>query len=227
MLNLKLPMVYIKKITCVIWIAGVALCCKSKTEKEENHSAATEIKSDTTSNIETDTARNDNFDKAWLIIPSKSIGKTEINQNADLVFKNLGKPDGGDAAMGKSVAIWYANHDSTGHSTSIYTTRDMGNNPTALIRQIRVTSPVFKTKENLGAASDLSEIEKTFDLKVVESFMDSGKQYKIYDAKEGIAFEIGPNKKCVAVIVHEAGKTIPGMYLKFRTTNRFINKTNQ
>lgn len=182
--------------------------------------AVAEIKSDTATKTTTDSANIENADQAWLIIPGKSIGKTEINQDADITFKRLGKPDDGDAAMGKAVAIWYAHHDSTGHSTSIYTTRDMGNNPAALIRQIRITSPVFKTKEGLGAASDLSDIEKTFDLKVAEKFSDSGKQYQIFDAKEGIAFEIGQNKKCVAVIVHEAGKTIQGTYLKFRTTNR-------
>jgi len=67
--------------------------------------------------------------------------------------------------MGKSVAIWYAHHDSTSYSTAIYATRDMGNSPQALVRQIRV-----------------------------------------------------------AIIIHEAGKAIPGTYLKFRTTNKFINK---
>lgn len=210
----------IKKIICLIWVAGIIFSCKSKTEKQETQTAVAETKSDTTTNTKVDSICVENVDTAWLIIPGKSIGKTKVNEDADLVFKNLGKPDGGDAAMGKAVAIWYGNHDSTGHSTSIYTTRDIGNNPLALIRQIRVTSPVFKTSEGLGAASDLSDIEKIFDLKMAEKFSDSGKQYEVYDTKEGIAFEIGPNKKCVAVIVHEAGKTIPGTYLKFRTTKR-------
>ena len=215
-------MMIMKKIIGTIWIATVFLGCQPSTEKQKSQNTTAEISSDTTASKTADSTDVEDIDTAWLIIPGKSIGKTKINEDAELVYKNLGKPDGGDAAMGKSVAIWYANHDSTGHSTAIYTTRNMGNSEAALIRQIRVTSPVFKTSEGLGAASDLSEIEKIFNLKEVEKYPDSGKQYQVYDAREGIAFEIGPNKKCVAVIVHEAGKTIPGTYLKFRTTNKFI-----
>lgn len=222
MFNLKYSLMIIKRIIGIIWISGIVLCCKSGTKKQENQTPKAEINSNTATKRTNDSDSIKNVDTTWLIIPGKSIGKTVLNEDAEMVFKNLGKPDGGDAAMGKAVAIWYANHDSTNHSTSIYTTRDMGNNPVALILQIRVTSPVFKTKEGLGAASDLSDIEKTFDLKMAEKFSDSGKQYQVFDAKEGIAFEIGPNKKCVAVIVHEAGKSISGTYLKFRTTNKFI-----
>jgi hypothetical protein len=157
----------------------------------------------------------------WLLVAGKSAGKTEINQNADIVFKNLGKPDGGDAAMGQAVAIWYADHDSTAYATSIYTSRDMGNNPSALVKQIRITSPSFKTKENLGVNSHLADIRKVYKLERAEKFRDASQEYTVWDNKDGIAFEIGKNGRCVAVIIHEAGKTIPGTYLKFRTTNRF------
>jgi hypothetical protein len=126
--------------------------------------------------------------------------------------------------MGKAVAIWYARHDSTSYSTSIYTVRDMGNNPVALVKQIRITSPAFKTKDNIDVSSNLPEIRKRFHLRIAEKFKDDGQEYTVYDAREGIAFEIGTNGNCVAVTIHEAGKAIPGTYLKFRTTNKFINR---
>ncbi|MBE9463504.1 hypothetical protein ACFP1I_11290 [Dyadobacter subterraneus] len=214
-----------KKIIGFLSIAGVVLCCTSQTEKQA-HTAIAEKNSDTTSVVTKDSTGIKKTDNEWLIIPGKSIGNTKINEKADLVFQHLGKPDGGDAAMGKSVAIWYANHDMTGHSTSIYFVTDMGNSPDALVRQIRVTSPAFKTSEGLGVSSELSAIQQTFELEVAEKFSDSGKQYQIFDAREGIAFEIGPDKKCVSVIVHEAGKPVSGTYLKFRATNQFSEKKN-
>lgn len=216
-----------KKIIAILWIAGFFFCCKSRTEKNENHITATEINADTVPVIKKDLDGVKNTGTAWLIVPGKSIGKTELNENADLVYKRLGKPDGGDAAMGKAVAIWFANHDSKGHSTSIYTIMDMGNSDTALIKQIRVTSPAFKTSEGLGVGSSLPDIEKAFNVTVVETFSDSGKKYQVHDTEKGIAFEIGPDKKCVAVIVHEAVKHVSDSYLKLRATNQYINKTKQ
>lgn len=202
------------------------ISCNTKLDNQKNKSDSVNKpnahKSDEPQPKNDTLTNNQNSD--WLLVPGKSAGKTQINQDAELVYKNLGKPDGGDAAMGKSVAIWYARHDSTSYSTSIYTTRDMGNNPIALVKQIRITSPSFKTNENIGVTSDLSEIRKIYTLKIAEKFMDSGQEYTVYDAKEGIAFEIGENGKCVAIILHEPGKTIPGTYLKFRTTNKFIGK---
>lgn len=200
--------------------------CNSKPENQTNKPDSvvqTSEQQTDSSLLKRDTLTKDKASD-WLLVPGKSAGKTQINQDAEQVYKNLGKPDGGDAAMGKSVAIWYAHHDSTSYSTAIYTSRDMGNNPVAFVKQIRVTSPSFKTKEYIGATSGLSEIKKIFHLQTVEKYKDAGQEYTVYDAKEGIAFEIGADQKCVAVIIHEAGIAIPGTYLKFRTTNKFFGR---
>jgi hypothetical protein len=73
-----------------------------------------------------------------------SIGQTTINESGENVHKRLGTPDGGDAAMGKSVSIWYANHDTTGYVTQMYFSRGQGNDEIKRVKQIRVTSPFFK-----------------------------------------------------------------------------------
>jgi hypothetical protein len=65
--------------------------------------------------------------QAQLIVPGISIGQTTINESGESVHKRLGTPDGGDAAMGKSVSIWYANHDTTGYVTQMYFSRGQGN----------------------------------------------------------------------------------------------------
>lgn len=157
----------------------------------------------------------------WLLEPGAAAGKTAINEKAEQVYARLGKADGGDAAMGKAIAIWYNNHDSTAHSIAIYTVRDTGSMPPARIKQIRVTSPMFKTKEGIHPGSTLSEIKKVYQVIRSEAYKSEGENYTVYSSKLGIAFEINAAGECVAVIIFEAGKPSATTYLKFRTTDRF------
>ena len=167
--------------------------------------------------LKNDSSQQSNVSADWLLTPGVSAGKTVINSNAAGVYKRLGTPDAGDAAMMKSVAIWYSNHDATAHSTAIYTTIDAGNDTAARVKQIRVTSPAFKTKEGIHPSSSLSDIIKMYTtLKKTETYKNAGKTYTVYDSREGIAFEIGPDEKCAAIIVHAPGKDSYGTYLKFR-----------
>lgn len=158
----------------------------------------------------------------WLLQPGIAAGKTAINAKAEEIYARLGKADGGDAAMGKSIAIWYNNHDSTAHSIAIYTIRDTGSAPSAIIKQIRVTSPTFKTKEGIHPESTLSEIRKVYQVTRSEAYKSEGESYTVYSSKAGIAFEINAAGECTSVIIFEAGKPSATTYLKFRTTDKFI-----
>jgi hypothetical protein len=174
--------------------------------------------------IASDTNSVINNSKDWLLIPGTSAGKTRLKENSAEVFKLLGRADGGDAAMGKSVAIWYTDHDSTANSIAIYTARDTGDAPKALVKQIRVTSSQFRTTEGVATGSNLATIKNYFTITKAEDYKDDGKSYTVYSNNKGIAFEMSSNDKCVAIIIFEAGKTVPGTYLKFRTTNKFITR---
>ena len=63
-------------------------------------------------------------DSSGLIIPGKSIGQVYLNERGDSIFSKLGKPDTGDAAMGKSVSI-YKNKEN-GSEFKIYFITNMG-----------------------------------------------------------------------------------------------------
>ncbi len=158
----------------------------------------------------------------WLLIPGVSAGQTQVGENAERVFKAFGKPDAGDAAMQKAMAVWYRNHHVNSYSTAIYTVRDTGDRPMARIQQIRITSPAFKTKEGIGTTSSLADIEARFVLQKKDTYQDAGRSYTIYNSEEGIAFEVGPDKKCVAIIIHQAGN-LKATYLELRTTNKYID----
>lgn len=153
---------------------------------------------------------------AALITPAKSIGKISLNENAAAVYKDLGKPDSGDAAMGKSLSTWYADHDPKGYQTQIYCARNMGNadENVSRVKQIRVTSPFFKTKEDIGAGATLAQIQAKFKVVKTASYPTQKPPYEIYDGKNGIAFEI-LNSKCSAVIVYLPGDRGGITYLSF------------
>ena len=142
--------------------------------------------------------------KGLLLVPGTSAGKLSIGQDAREAYVTLGKADAGDAAMQKSVAIWYTDHDPKSYATAIYTVRDTGDNPSALIRQIRVTSPAFKTADAIGVSSTLGEIQKKYTLNKITDVTDSGTSLELYDSMAGIAFETDGKGICRAVIIHKA-----------------------
>lgn len=213
----------IKLSSAVLLISAGLLACTSKQERKKIYGDSISVIRPDHKKASVDSI-TELYDQDWLLTPGKSAGKTLLNENAEEVYKRLGKPDGGDAAMGKSIAIWYSNHDSTLHSVAIYTARDMGNDPKALVTQIRVTSPLFKTKDGIHTTSTLDAIRKVFKVQKTEVYEDAGKNYTIYDSKSGISFEIDENESCAAIIIHKAGQIGQGTYLKFRTTNKFISK---
>ena len=163
-----------------------------------------------------------------LILPGQSIGTISINENADSVFRKLGKPDAGDAAMGKSLSTWYAKHDTSGYETQIFFSKQMGTaDETSRVKQIRITSPWFKTTDYMGVGMHLQTIEskKEFSLKKSSQYTDEGKQFFIYDdADAGIAFEINDKNICTGIIIHEPGKDATSSYIAFHPNTQLIAK---
>lgn len=161
-----------------------------------------------------------------LIIPGKSIGQTALNDNGADVIKRLGRPDAGDAAMGKSMSIWYADHDSTGYQTMIYTTRQMGTeDDVSRVKQIRITSPWFATKDNVHVGSTLQDIDGFYKTDRFATFNNKNKElYTIFKDDIGIAFEIDQQGECKAIVVFDP-KFAPGqMYLPFYDNLKIYEK---
>ena len=152
-----------------------------------------------------------------LIVPGKRIGMTRLNGNADSLVTKLGKPDSGDAAMGAQMMTWINKHDTNKYRTTVYSHRNMGgaDENVSYIKEIRVTSPWFKTADYAGAGSALKDIKKLYKLKM--HMLDTyKKKYALYDdVNAGIAFEVDSTGKCAAVLIHAAGDST-GSYLNIR-----------
>lgn len=150
-----------------------------------------------------------------LIVPGRSAGEIELETNAAPVMQKLGKPDAGDAAMGKSVSTWFEQHDTSGHALSIFTAKDMGNSSTALIKQIRVTAPSYKTEHGISTAATLTEIEKAFSLKKMKGYQLKAEPVEVYADPAGIAFEIDKRGRCIGIVIYPKGDLHADTYARF------------
>lgn len=161
--------------------------------------------------------------QAWLIVPGKSIGQVKLGWPSDSLSV-LGRSDGGDAAMMKAWRIWYGRRaDKTidsSHVLAVFTA--MRDQDTQFVKQIRVTSPRFKTVKKVGPGSSMSAIRKAYpDLRLAATYVSANKAKKInvYESKsQGIAFEtINARRKrpiCSMVVVFDPGESAAG-YLDY------------
>ncbi len=158
-----------------------------------------------------------NLPPAQLIVPGKSIGKTFIGENMNEVLKRFGKPDDGDAAMGKSMSFWFARHDTSGYQTAVFAFRKMGtpDEKNSRVQQIMVTSPYFKTAELLHTGLSYGQIAKKYVLKKAAAFSKGKYIITIYDTQKGISFEFGPDNLCKSIIVHLPNVSTASTYLSF------------
>lgn len=153
----------------------------------------------------------------WILVPGEAAGHYRLNSDQAEMQRELGRPDAGDGAMQKSVSVWYTNHDTTNNSVAVYASRDAGNDETSRIQQIRVTAPRFETVRGIRVGTPERDIRSHYEVKDVEQFRaKDGTMSKVLDCEEGIAFEIGADGICDAIIIHAAGAERYGSYLKLR-----------
>jgi hypothetical protein len=140
-----------------------------------------------------------------VITPGVGIGRVLLGQRLDEVHASLGAPKLSDAAMGGRLwEIWRSGTAFNGkrqngpEELEIYFTRersDLGG--PSLVRQIRVSSPFFRTPSGVSIRSSFSEISESFpNLRIDEelTYALSGgrneKEFEMFvDRTRGIAFE--------------------------------------
>lgn len=203
-------------------LAMALISCKQKTTTTTADSVVTKTDSshsDTIKSIDTNTVDlpgDKPVPLAQLIVPGVSLGQTIINESGENVHKRLGTPDGGDAAMGKSISIWYANHDTTGNVTQMYFSRGQGDDEVKRVKQIRVTSPAFKINSKLYVGVPLKSVWPLYKLKKAATFTDNGDKRSLYDdIKVGIAFDVDDKDIITGITVHEPGREVASTYLPF------------
>lgn len=148
-----------------------------------------------------------------LVIPGKAIGNISLGRDAAPLMELMGKPDSGDAAMGKAVSMWISGK----HLTAIYTERNMGVDDTSRIKQIRSTWPGFLTDDNIGVGVTLKDIERRMPVARLGEYTEGKDTFALYTAREGISFEINRDDQCTGIIVHPPGSDPTAVYLPFHS----------
>lgn len=202
----------------------IAFCCLitalftgcSNNEQEHNNELQEdkEIASNTVRDSLMDSPEN--VDADFVLLPGIAAGKVKIDESTTEVFEGLGKPDSSDAAMQKMVAFWFDEKNGTRHSTAIFAARNTEDQSPAKVQQIRVTSPAFKTKEGHGVNSTLTDIKKAYDVEEIRFPLTPKQAIYMWIDKEGIAFEIGEDQRCIAVIIYQKGNDPSSTYLPLR-----------
>ncbi|RPD41736.1 hypothetical protein [Chitinophaga barathri] len=150
-----------------------------------------------------------------LLVAGESAGKFHLGQDMDSVFSLLGKPDDGDAAMGKAWGIWHGQD-----TLAVYSTYADSTMSRRTARQIVVSGEGYRTENGLGSNTPLETIRESYPaLQPAATYVSDpgGDTLWVYDAEaSGIAFDF--RKKdgqllCTAVTIHPADEPVAATYL--------------
>jgi hypothetical protein len=165
--------------------------------------------------------RND-IESKLLIVPGKSIGRYYLGQDMIQVDSLKGRPDSGDAAMGRAWSIWYGKKSTYGkrNEIAIYSGYADSSMKTKVVKQIRVISSRFETTDGLNNGNILSNFKARYpDFTLVATYVDAGlgDTIQIFDSQErGITVEFlrGISR---AITVHAKGQPLNESYYTLRT----------
>src|SRR6266576_2586842 len=113
---------------------------------------------------------------AGIIVPGIGIGQVRIGERLDDVHRTLGTPKLSDAAMGgKLLEIWRSGPAFEGRRQNgieelqIYF-RQAGTDLSglAMVRQIRITSPFFRTASGISVRSNFTRVSAEFNISIDE-----------------------------------------------------------
>lgn len=174
-------------------------------------------------------------DKNWTIVPGASLGKIRLGQDEDSLERVMPDPTSSDCGMGKCWLTWFSAPKSKAkrQRVDVYQSRNFGfDNDRARIREIRATSPSFRTVGGTSTANSWSSIQRYYpNLKWVAYYpSDTGARIDIYDdVQQGIAFEVTAKTsntpaRCVAIIVHRKGHGVGQEYLALHEGLKFVGR---
>jgi len=187
---------------------GISLAACQSSNKTEEH--AVDSVAQVSSALKTP-------DEQFLIVAGRSVGEISLGEDMEQVGKKLGRPNAGDAAMGKAWGIWYSN-DSTAkrpNEIAIYSSYRDTSMRVKDVKQIRITSNLFKTKDGLSTGGTLEDAKMKFPaIEKLTVYLNEDKDtVLVYDAKkDGIGFEFLKGKS-ISLTVHPANTPVNGTYL--------------
>jgi hypothetical protein len=156
-------------------------------------------------------------DDRFLVVAGRSVGEIALGEDMEQLGKKLGRPNAGDAAMGKAWGIWYSDDSTAKHRNEIavYSSYRDTSMQVKDVKQIRITSNKFKTKDGLATGSTLEGTKLKFPtIERLSAYLNEEKDtVLVYDAKkDGIGFEFLKGKS-ISLTVHPVNIPVNATYL--------------
>lgn len=195
-----------RKIIFLSFIIGLTACQSAEHSDHQQDSTGYII-----------SGKQKNIDSAFLVVPGKSIGKISLGENMTEVGKKLGRPDAGDAAMGKAWGIWYSKDSTDGqrNELAVYSSYRDTSMVVKEVKQIRITSAQFKTRNGLTTGGSEADAKLKFPaMELVSSYLNQNKDtVTVYDSRQdGIGFEFLKGKS-ISITVHPVNQSVNETYL--------------
>lgn len=186
---------------------GLSLAaCQSSENSQRNN--------DSVSGIETGPGKI--VDETSLIVPGRSVGEISLGEDMVDVGKRLGRPNAGDAAMGKAWGIWYTDSiENERNEIAIYSSYRDTSMRVKEVKQIRITSRKFKTQDGFSIGRSLNDTKLNFPaMEQLSTYLNEKRDtVLVYDSKhDGIGFEFLKGKS-VALTVHPINKSVNDTYI--------------
>lgn len=167
------------------------------------------------------------IDERFLIVPGRSVGEISLGEDMAKVSARLGRPDDGDAAMGKAWGIWYSKDSVAGirNEFAIYSSYRDTSMRVKDVKQIRITSAQFKTQDGFTTGRSVSETKLKFpDVEKISAYLNEQKDtVTVYDSKrDGIGFEFLKGKS-ISLTVHPTNQSVNGTYLTLHPEWKLID----
>ncbi|NII81949.1 MULTISPECIES: hypothetical protein [unclassified Pedobacter] len=188
---------------------GMSVAACQSAHKTDQH------KKDSISNLASATVQP--VDERFLIVAGRSVGEITLGEDMGQVGIKLGRPNAGDAAMGKAWGIWYSD-DSTGkhpNEIAIYSSYRDTSMLVKDVKQIRITSNKFKTQDGLSTGRTLEDTKLKFStIEKLSAYLNEEKDTVLVydDKKDGIGFEFLKGKS-ISLTVHPANIPVNATYL--------------
>lgn len=181
--------------------------CQSASKTDQNTDSVSNLASAPTQSV----------DERFLVVAGRSIGEIALGDDMEEVGKKLGRPNAGDAAMGKAWGIWYSDDSTANHRNEIavYSSYRDTSMRVKDVKQIRITSNKFKTKDGLATGSTLEDAKLKFPtIEKLSAYLNEDKDtVTVYDArKDGIGFEFLKGKS-ISLTVHQVNIPVNATYL--------------
>lgn len=196
------------KAKVILLISGLALAaCKYPKRVED--------KVDSIASIESGPGKIG--DERYLVVPGISVGEISLGADMETVGQKLGKPQAGDAAMGKAWGIWYQKDSTAGHPSelAIYSAYRDTSMRVKDVKQIRINSSKFKTQDGFAIGKNFEDTQNKFPgMSKAALYINENKDtVLVYDSKsDGISFEFLKGKS-IALTVHPKNVSIVNTYL--------------